>query len=55
MGAKLYKQFQDFHGTIRLDKESSLLKEKRETLQKNKETLEWIEDNTKKIDFILDM
>lgn len=33
MGAKLYKQFQDFHGTIRLDKESSLLKEKRETLQ----------------------
>lgn len=33
MGAKLHKQFQDFHDTIKLDKESSLLKEKRETLQ----------------------
>lgn len=33
MCAKLYKQFQDFHETIRLDKESSQLKEKRETLQ----------------------
>ena len=30
MGAKLHKQFQDFHDTIKLDKESSLLKEKRE-------------------------
>ncbi|CDA78769.1 cyclic GMP-AMP synthase DncV-like nucleotidyltransferase [Negativibacillus massiliensis] len=33
MGAKLYKQFQDFHNTIKLDKETSQLKEKRETLQ----------------------
>lgn len=33
MGAKLYKQFQDFHNTIKLDKESSQLKEKRETLE----------------------
>lgn len=33
MGAKLHKQFQDFHNAIKLDKESSLLKEKRETLQ----------------------
>ena len=33
MSAKLYKQFQDFHNTIKLDKETSQLKEKRETLQ----------------------
>ena len=33
MGAKLHKQFQDFHNAIKLDKESSLLKEKRDTLQ----------------------
>ena len=33
MGAKLHKQFQDFHDAIKLDKESSLLKEKRDTLQ----------------------
>lgn len=33
MGAKLHKQFQDFHDTIKLDKESTLLKEKRDILQ----------------------
>lgn len=33
MGAKLYKQFEDFHNTIKLDKSSTQLKEKRETLQ----------------------
>lgn len=38
-----------------LEKYATDESEKRETLQKNKETLEWIEDNTKKIDFILDM
>lgn len=38
MGAKLHKQFQDFHDTIKLDKESSLLKEKRETLQSDIES-----------------
>lgn len=33
MGAKLHKQFMDFHNTIKLDKESTMLKQKRETLQ----------------------
>lgn len=33
MGAKLYKQFKDFHVAIKLDKGSSLLKEKRDMLQ----------------------
>ena len=33
MGAKLHKQFQDFHNIIKLDKESSQLKEKRDMLQ----------------------
>ena len=33
MGAKLHKQFKDFHDTIKLDKESIPLKQKRETLQ----------------------
>ena len=33
MGAKLHKQFMDFHDTIKLDKESTLLKQKRDTLQ----------------------
>lgn len=38
MGAKLYKQFQDFHNTIKLDKSSSQLKEKREILQSDIES-----------------
>lgn len=33
MGAKLHKQFMDFHDAIKLDKESTLLKQKRDTLQ----------------------
>lgn len=33
MGAKLHKQFQDFHDAIKLDKESIPLKEKRDILQ----------------------
>lgn len=33
MGAKLHNQFMDFHDTIKLDKESTLLKQKRDTLQ----------------------
>lgn len=33
MGAKLHKQFQDFHDTIKLDKGSNQLKEKRDMLQ----------------------
>lgn len=33
LGAKLHKQFQDFHNTIKLDKETSQLKDKREILQ----------------------
>lgn len=33
MGAKLYKQFNEFHDTIKLDKESTPLKEKREMLE----------------------
>lgn len=33
MGAKLYKQFQEFHDAIKLDKESTPLKEKREMLE----------------------
>ena len=35
MGAKLHKQFKDFHDTIKLDKESIPLKQKRETLQED--------------------
>lgn len=38
MGAKLYKQFKDFHDVIKLDKESSQLKEKREILQSDIES-----------------
>ena len=37
MGAKLHKQFMDFHDTIKLDKESTLLKQKRDTLQADTE------------------
>lgn len=33
MGAKLYKQFNEFHDAIKLDKESTPLKEKREMLE----------------------
>lgn len=33
MGARLYKQFKKFHDTIKLEKEVTLLKEKREILQ----------------------
>lgn len=33
MGAKLYKQFMDFHETIKIDKDSTTLKEKRDTLE----------------------
>lgn len=38
MGAKLHKQFQKFHDTIKLDKSSSLLKSKRDTLQSDIES-----------------
>ena len=38
MGAKLHKQFQDFHDAIKLDKSSSLLKSKRDTLQSDIES-----------------
>ena len=33
MSAKLHKQFMDFHDAIKLDKESSMLKQKRDALQ----------------------
>lgn len=35
MSIKLYKEFKDFHDEIKLDKESSNLKDKREILQKD--------------------
>lgn len=35
MKPRLYKEFQDFHNTIKLDKESSLLQEKRNILQQD--------------------
>lgn len=35
MKPRLYKEFQDFHDDIKLDKESSLLKDKREVLQED--------------------
>ena len=38
MGAKLHKQFVDFHDAIKLDKSSSLLKEKRDLLQSDIES-----------------
>ena len=38
MGARLHKQFKDFHDTIKLEKESSQLKEKREILQSDIES-----------------
>ena len=38
MGAKLHKQFQDFHDTIKLDKSSTLLKGKRDMLQSDIES-----------------
>lgn len=48
MGAKLYKQFNEFHEAIKLDKESTPLKEKREMLEFDIKSK--LPDELKKID-----